>query len=475
MGKRLSWISLLLCFVLFSNGCSKDPEPVPPQPEGEPGAQLEGADYVFDIEALPEVHLEFPLEEWNALLKNFDHDPNNSTHVRCDVRFLKGDDSYAITEAGIRLKGNTSRRRPEGGSGQEHVRDNADWHHCHFLLNLHKFVKDKEHKIRGVKKIVLKWFKEDPAYCREVYCYDLFRRSGVWTASRASYCRLFIKVEGDSEEAYFGIYSMIEAVDDDFVKDRQEQFGNAGGNLWKCRYGATLADRNANMGPDMDDGKDYTYELKTNTDKFTAAELQLQNFIDNLRQLSGDDFHQWISRHCDVELLLDTYAVNVVCGMWDDYWNNCNNYYIYFDSTDRNFYRFHFIPYDYDNTLGTSSNCGVQSDSGRQNPLEWGVSGSNPLIHKILQIPRYRDYYKARLVSLCSASAQLFYYDSSIGRIRKWQSMISPYIDNDTGEDTVLADRPASWGNHHEYRLLTPGPDNFFQVKTSSINKYCAI
>ena len=53
--------------------------------------------------------------------------------------------------------------------------------------------------------------------------------------------------------------------------------------------------------------------------------------------------------------------------------------------------------------------------------------------------------------------------------------MISPYIDNDTGEDTVLADRPASWGNHHEYRLLTPGPDNFFQVKTSSINKYCAI
>ena len=268
---------------------------------------------------------------------------------------------------------------------------------------------------------------------------------------------------------------MIEAVDDDFVKDRQEQFGNAGGNLWKCRYGATLADRDASMGPDMDDGKDYTYELKTNTDKFMAAELQLQNFIDNLRQLSGDDFHQWISRHCDVELLLDTYAVNVVCGMWDDYWNNCNNYYIYFDSTDRNFYRFHFIPYDYDNTLGTSSNCGVQSDSGRQNPLEWGVSGSNPLIHKILQIPQYRDYYKARLVSLCSASAQLFYYDSSIGRIRKWQSMISPYIDNDTGEDTVLADRPASWGNHHEYRLLTPGPDNFFQVKTSSINKYCAI
>ena len=32
-----------------------------------------------------------------------------------------------------------------------------------------------------------------------------------------------------------------------------------------------------------------------------------------------------------------------------------------------------------------------------------------------------------------------------------------------------LADRPASWGNHGEYRLLAPGASNFFQVKSAAV------
>ena len=51
--------------------------------------------------------------------------------------------------------------------------------------------------------------------------------------------------------------------------------------------------------------------------------------------------------------------------------------------------------------------------------------------------------------------------------------MISEYIVNDTGEDCVLEDRPAQWGNHGEYRLLEIGTNNFFMAKTISINQYC--
>lgn len=476
MSKPFLLFPILLLLPLLFSGCGKDTLPDTVPPDGKPAGQIEGPDYFFDIESLPEVHLDFALEEWNALLEEYDRNPDTDEQVKCDVRFIKGEDSYGISEAGVRLKGNTSRRRPEGTNGRMHVKDNTDWHHCHFQVNLHKYVKDDAHKIRGVKKFALKWFKDDPAYCREPYCYDLFRRAGVATASRASYCRLFIHVDGDSEEAYYGVYSLIETVDDDFLKDRKDVFGNAKGNLWKCRYGASLKNPgSADFGADLDDGAEHTYELKTNVENLSSATLQLRNFIDNLNTRTGDDFRNWISSRCDVPLLLRTYAVNVVCGMWDDYWNNSNNYYIYFDSTDRNFYRFFFIPYDYDNTLGTSTNCGVQSDSGRQNPFEWGMSGQNPLLAKILGIDEYREYYREQLILLCSASESLFYHDASISRIRNWHEMISPYIANDTGEDMVLADRTASWGNHGEYRLLEPGPDNFFQVKTSSINKYCKI
>ena len=476
--RRLSSLLLSLCACILVMSCEKiggSPETPDNNQEGggEAVEQKDGTAYVYDLEALPEIHLSFSLSEWNSLLSKYDRNPNTDDQVKCDVRFIKGEDEFNIKEAGIRLKGNTSRRRPEGSSGQMHKKDQTDWHHCHFQLNLRKFIKDDEHKIKGIKKIALKWFKDDPMYVRELYCYDLFRRAGVWTASYSSYCRLFIHVEGDSKEAYYGVYDMIEPVDDDFLKERGDKFSSTKGNLWKCRYGATLNDTGADIGADLDDGVEHTYELKTNTESLDEAKAQLQDFMTNLRSKSGDDFKTWISSHCDVPLLLKTYAVNVACGMWDDYWNNCNNYYIYFDSTEKSSYKFYLLPYDYDNTLGTSTQCGVQIDAGRQDPLNWGDSQKNPLIYKILQITEFRELYKQELLSLCSASRRLFYYDASMERIRNWHKLIAEHIDNDTGEDCRIEDKPASWGNHSEYRLLELGGNNYFQVKTSSINKYC--
>ena len=476
--RRLSSLLLSLCACIFVLSCEKiggSPETPDNNQEGggEAVEQKDGTAYVYDLEALPEIHLSFSLSEWNSLLSKYDRNPNTDDQVKCDVRFIKGEDEFNIKEAGIRLKGNTSRRRPEGSSGQMHKKDQTDWHHCHFQLNLRKFIKDDEHKIKGIKKIALKWFKDDPMYVRELYCYDLFRRAGVWTASYSSYCRLFIHVEGDSKEAYYGVYDMIEPVDDNFLKERGDKFSSTKGNLWKCRYGATLNDTGADIGADLDDGVEHTYELKTNTESLDEAKAQLQDFMTNLRSKSGDDFKSWISSHCDVPLLLKTYAVNVACGMWDDYWNNCNNYYIYFDSTEKSSYKFYMLPYDYDNTLGTSTQCGVQIDAGRQDPLNWGDSQKNPLIYKILQITEFRELYKQELLSLCSASRRLFYYDASMERIRNWHKLIAEHIDNDTGEDCRIEDKPASWGNHSEYRLLELGGNNYFQVKTSSINKYC--
>ena len=476
--RQLASLLLSLCACIFVLSCEKiggSPETPDNNQEGggEAVEQKDGTAYVYDLEALPEIHLSFSLSEWNSLLSKYDRNPNTDDQVKCDVRFIKGEDEFNIKEAGIRLKGNTSRRRPEGSSGQMHKKDQTDWHHCHFQLNLRKFIKDNEHKIKGIKKIALKWFKDDPMYVRELYCYDLFRRAGVWTASYSSYCRLFIHVEGDSKEAYYGVYDMIEPVDDDFLKERGDKFSSTKGNLWKCRYGATLNDTGADIGADLDDGVEHTYELKTNTESLDEAKAQLQDFMTNLRSKSGDDFKTWISSHCDVPLLLKTYAVNVACGMWDDYWNNCNNYYIYFDSTEKSSYKFYLLPYDYDNTLGTSTQCGVQIDAGRQDPLNWGDSNKNPLIYKILQSNEFRELYKQELLSLCSASRRLFYYDASMERIRNWHKLIAEHIDNDTGEDCRIEDKPASWGNHSEYRLLELGGNNYFQVKTSSINKYC--
>lgn len=268
---------------------------------------------------------------------------------------------------------------------------------------------------------------------------------------------------------------MIEAIDDKYVKKRKEMFGDHEHNLWKCRYGANLNYndiKGASINIDDESGNNYQYELKTNLENFDAAKAQLMEFSKNLTRLEGQEFHDWIASVCDVRLLLRTYAVNVVVGMWDDYWNNSNNYYIYFNSSDKDNYKFFFIPYDYDNTLGTSNNCGVQSDSGRQDPLKWGDTNRSPLIGKILKFDDYRAIYVEALNELCDPANNLFYYSASMSRIQTWHNMIRDYVVNDTEEDCEIKDRPASWGNIYDYRLLDANSSmNFFKVKASSIPK----
>ncbi len=425
----------------------------------------DGLDYIFDLTAIPEIHIEVSLSEWNRFLTLYDQDANTDEYIHCDATFTKNGETHSFTDAGLRMRGNTSRRRPEGNGGQMHQKDNADWHHCHFMINFRKFVKDDAHELGGVRKIHLKWCKDDPTYVREMYCYNLFRRYGIEAGLRTSYGRLWIHVEGDQKEAYFGVYEMLEAVDEQYLKNRLALFGSADHNLWKCGYPAGLNAANDDLfWSDEDAGTvNRSYVLKTNTDNFAAAKAQLIDFILKLNGKTGDSFKTWIQQVTDVELLLKTYAVNVAVGMWDDYWCNQNNYYIYFNTSDLYDYKFFFIPYDYDNTLGTSNII----DAGRQDPLNWGNSG-HKLIRKILDYPEWRAIYVKALNELCQ-SDDLFKMEGSVTRVKAWQQMISPYVSNDTGEDMSIYDQPASWGNHSEYRVMDTGANNFFRVKASSI------
>ncbi|MBQ5394578.1 MAG: CotH kinase family protein, partial [Alistipes sp.] len=238
-----------------------------------PGAVADGLAYIFDLTALPEIHIKVSVEEWNRLLTLYDQDQNTDEYIHVVATFTKNGEQHAFTNAGLRLRGNTSRRRPEGNGGEMHKKDNADWHHCHFMLNLRKFVKDDAHELGGVRKIHLKWSKDDPTYVREMYCYNLFRRYGIEAGLRTSYSRLWIHVEGDQKEAYYGVYEMLEAVDEEYLKNRLELFGSADHNLWKCGYPAGLSDTNdSNFWSDEEAGTtNRPYALKTNTENFAAA------------------------------------------------------------------------------------------------------------------------------------------------------------------------------------------------------------
>ncbi len=460
----MKYIVTLLVFSLFA--CSTDN----PASAQSPLA----AHPVFDLTKVPEIEITVPLSQWNALLSNYDQNPKNEKKIVARFSYKSGGETVFLDSIGLKLRGNTSRRRPEGVTGQPHNAASPDWHHCHFGLDFDK--NRPAQKFKGLSKMNLKWFKDDANYVREIYSYDLFRRFGVWTAPQASYCRLTIKVEGGAQPAYFGVYSMIESVDEDYVAARSSHWGNAVGFMWKGSHiGSFQPDFVSTNSVGVEDVKMnpaksqyFAYDLKTRKDELASAKASLTQFISDLNSKSGDEFKSWISQRMDIDLFLKTYATNVMLGMWDDYWVNTNNFYFYI-APDQKAY---FIPYDYDNALGTSM---IVANSGTKDPLSWGPQ-TRPLVAKILGIPEYREKYKAYISELANANRDLFDAAKSKQRILGWHAMIAPYVSNDTGEDMNIGDVPASWGNAPFYRLMSGndkgganGPANYFSTRINSI------
>ncbi|MDR2511682.1 MAG: CotH kinase family protein [Bacteroidales bacterium] len=420
--------------------------------------------HLYDITKLPVFKFEISTENWNNFLSYFDQNPKNEEYIHVDLYFQQGNHYDTLRNSGFKMRGNTSRRRPEGSTGEVHHPENPDWHHASFSVNVKKW--EKNQRILGEKKVNLKWFKDDANYCREVYCYDLFRRFGIWTALQSSYCQLYIKIKEDAQWYYFGIYEMLEPIDDDFVKARENQFVTTGGHLWKANYPADFNSTDESQMGIEDVTLTYTYEpvydYKTDNNDFANAKAQLVDFISNVKNLNGTAFKDYISNKMDVDFFLKTYAVNVICGMWDDHWANANNFYFYFDENGK----FFFIPYDYDNTLGTSL---IVNDAGTQNLLQWGDMNNRPLMTKILAIPEYKTIYINYLHELCNPANNYFDVDKSIARIQNWHRLINGKVLNDTGEDMYIEDKPAVWGNQPNYRLFTKGSNNFFQVRATHL------
>lgn len=205
-------------------------------------------------------------------------------------------------------------------------------------------------------------------------------------------------------------------------------------------------------------------EFKGDEEDFADAREQLVLFIRNLNNREGEDLHSWLNQVFDMEFLLKTYAVNIAVGMWDGHWGNGNNFYLYFNATGLNNYKVFLLPYDYDNTLGTTA---IMDDCGRQDPYNWGEAGI--LMEKILQFDDFRQMYREAFLELADPANDLFHMNASVPRIKVWQDRIKPYVSNDTGEDMNIRDRPASWSNHPEYRLVDTGSTNWFRVKTEVI------
>ena len=474
----------------ISDGVSTDKITIQENVGPEFSDRTEGLNYIFSTASLADITLTITRTEWNNLLAYYDQNYRNEEYIHADFKMKKGKNTWEISDIGLRLRGNTSRKRPQDGE---------NYYQSHFKLDFEEWLSSsgEERKLAGcMKGLNLKRFKEDPTYTREVFGYNFFRKNGIWTAPRAAYAHLFINIEednGSQTELDYGVYAMIEEINKQYLKERTltlqtgdslggGEYSDNKGDLWKCCWqknnGPSLyTDYNvsSSFGVEeiyLDESKSlrFDYDLKTNKDSLSIAR---NNFIDFIKELNALDSEEKIKSFyeskMDVDLFIKTYACNVLLGMDDDYWRNKNNYYFYFDTNGKAY----FIPYDYDNILGT--NC--FNDTVTRNPLEWGEGVNNaPLIEKLLSVYDYKQKYIDYLTQL---SEETSFVQGSQTEIQRLQSLVENYIYSKdiTYSDTSssITDDCASWcSNYGKYKLLSGDEtNNYFRAKAKSVKTYC--
>ena len=530
MGICFSFIS---CVQSFDPEVNKEQEKPKPNPSPDDNPQLQeglylynnemnpsydsrtqALDSIFNPDELGEMVLVIDRSEWNKHLEYCDIDIEHEESVIAKgFYFAKDSKQWFFKDVGFRIRGNTSRRKPQDSAG--------NYIQSHFAIDFEEWLTDEDKAANLDKKlaksmrgVMLKRFKDDATYSREVYGYNLFRKNKIWIAPRAAYTTLKIQIvddldldkDGDIKEfetVNYGVYGMIEEIKKRFLAERTEKQGGGNfvgnnGNLWKCTWKGckpNFVKNEANsigeesIEPVKDENgkvvqfkkETFTYDYKGDN-TLAEGKTQLLAFMEELNNLptcnessSASDIQkvkEFFTNKMDGDLFLRTYAINVILGMNDDYWVNNNNFYFYFDEDGKGY----FIPYDYDNILGVS--CVSNFDVGTKNPMEWGslTDEQHPLIQKILNVPEYMQAYKTYL-DLYSNEQSYFDDDKSIAQITKWQSMIQNYIYSPdlNYKDTTSSfeDKVADWSiTFVDYKIYTPSSLNYFTVRQKAIKAY---
>ena len=335
-----------------------------------------------------------------ALEWMFAHTHSDSLHP-ATVHFNNAQIDETLEQVGLRLRGNTSRDAAKKS----------------FKLSFNSFVPGRD--FYGVDKLNLNGEHNDPSIMRSKAAWDLYARTGLAT-TRAAHAAVYIN------GVYYGLYISVEHIDDEFL---QNHFEDDSGNLWKCLWPADLSYR----GPDPEDYHPYQddvrpYELKTNEASYDYS--QLAHLIDVINNTQANAFTDSLETILHVSDVLKYAAMNVITGNWDEYWFLQNNYYLYFEPSSQ---RFHWIPYDYDNSFGIDW-FGV--DWTQLNPYDYITieetqgqnPGHRPLMENIMDQPGYRDLYSHFMQFFVANITALPLWENHLDSL---QALIAPWAEAD--------------------------------------------
>ena len=287
-------------------------------------------------------------------------------------------------------------------------------------LDFNEYVKGQ--KLGTLKKLNLHSNITDASSMNEVLAFQLFRDAGV-PAPRTSYARVYVSIQGQKQQAYAGLFSIVENPDEQFVAARGLP---PSGAIFKPVASQLFAD----LGPDW---KRYnqTYDPKT-----TLTDAQKQRVIDFARLVSGGTDAQFAARvgeFLDLDETARYLAVVVFLSDLDGLLGPGQNYYLYLDPRTQ---KFSFIAWDQDHSFGQFFR-GTQS-AREQLSIHRPWSESSRFLERLFRVDAFKKLYLARLTEF---SGTLFKPERFHRQVDELAVVIRPAIKEESDQRLLRFDR----------------------------------
>ncbi|OHX68101.1 CotH kinase family protein [Flammeovirga pacifica] len=301
----------------------------------------------------------------------------------------------------------------------------------------------------NVEGIYLEAINNDPTLSRKKLTNKLLLDEGIPTP-RTAHATFYINNE------FIGLYLINEKINDNFL---QHHFNNQKGLLYDCKYGADLInDPNTYLDNDI-------YTLNSGKDIYKAS---LQSFLDSINTLHHTSFRNYIQKHFEIEMFIKTLAIEVLCGHWDNYSYNKDNYSLYFNESTN---KWTYIPTGYNNTFGINYVSSAIDWANRDinhwlDPFEARI-----LVSKILEDPEYRNLYNVFIHQYIKNTFNTKVLSPYLNQQRE---MLLPFVENDylyTMEYGWTANDFIQSFEHHHQKHIDHGLKAFIDERSRSAKK----
>lgn len=326
-------------------------------------------------------------------------------YVHADLEF----EGQPLKDVAVRYKGNGTYLESRGGLKRS------------FKIELNKYAKGQ--KIAGLTTLNFHSNVTDASWMNEVLSFRLYREAGV-PAPRTAYARVFVTVPGKYERQLVGLYSLIEAIDNDFADHN-----------FATQKGAIFKPVTPNLFTDLGDAWSKYQQIYDPKDEVSVNDAQrVIDFARLVTKADDAEFAAKLGDFVELDAAARYFAVTVWLATMDSILAVGQNYYLYLHPKT---HRFQFVPWDLDHSFGQF----FGGDANAQLSIQQPWRGQNRFLERLFKVEAFKTLYLAKLDELSKTLGVPARFAEQVDELA---AVLRPSVEEESKEKLARFDRAVS-------------------------------